>query len=136
MTIFEYKFYFIFNLTIQSNNLGVFRLNNKRSLRLELMNHLNNIGYSNREITDFLNVSNIKKVRTNTKYTPKDVFMGIKKYRQRLNRFTNNQIISLRERVYLEKFFNKDWLYEYLRIYSLIWIIEKIQIHKREEEYL
>ena len=129
MTIFEYKFYFIFNLTIQSNNLGVFRLNNKRSLRLELMNYLNNIGYSNREITDFLNVSNIKKVRTNTKYTPKDVFMGIKKYRQRLNRFTNNQIISLRERLYLEKFFNKDWLYEYLRIYSLIWIIEKIQIH-------
>ena len=103
-TIFEYKFYFIFNLTIQSNNLGVFRLNNKRSLRLELMNHLNNIGYSNREITDFLNVSNIKKVRTNTKYTPKDVFMGIKKYKQRLIRFTNNQIISLRERLYIERF--------------------------------
>ena len=105
-TNFEYKFYFVFNLTIQSNNLGVFRLNNKRSLRLELMNHLNNIGYSNREITDFLNVSNIKKVRTNTKYTPKDVFMGIKKYKQRLNRFTNNRLISLRERLYLEKFFN------------------------------
>ena len=70
------------------------------------MNHLNNIGFSNREITDFLNVSNIKKVRTNTKYTPKDVFMGIKKYRQRLNRFTNNQLISLRERLYSEKFLN------------------------------
>ena len=105
-TNFEYKFYFVFNLTIQSNNLGVFRLNNKRSLRLELMNHLSNIGFSNREITDFLNVSNIKKVRTNTKYTPKDVFMGIKKYKQRLNRFTNNQLISLRERLYLEKFLN------------------------------
>ena len=105
-TNFEYKFYFVFNLTIQSNNLGVFRLNNKRSLRLELMNHLSNIGFSNREITDLLNVSNIKKVRTNTKYTPKDVFMGIKKYKQRLNRFTNNRLISLRERLYLEKFFN------------------------------
>ena len=68
------------------------------------MNYLNNIGYSNREITDFLNVSNIKKVRTNTKYTPKDVFMGIKKYKQRLNRFINNQIISLRERLYIERF--------------------------------
>ena len=86
MTIFEYKFYFIFNLTIQSNNLGVFRLNNKRSLRLELMNYLNKIGYSNREITDFLNVSNIKKVRTNTKYTPKDVFMCIKKLKKREER--------------------------------------------------
>ena len=106
-TNFEYKFYFIFNLTIQTNNLGVFRLNNKRSLRLELMNYLNNIGYSNREITDFLNVRNIKKVRTNNKYTPKHVFMGIKKYKQRLNRSTNNQIISLRERLYVEKFLNK-----------------------------
>ena len=96
--------YFIFNLTIQSNNLGVFRLNNKRSLRLELMNPRSNIGFSNREITDFLNVSNIKKVRTNTKYTPKDVFMGIKKYRQRLIRFTNNQITSLRKRLYIERF--------------------------------
>ena len=109
MTIFEYKFYFIFNLTIQSNNLGVFRLNNKRSLRLELMNYLNKIGYSNREITDFLIVSNIKKVRTNTEYTLKDVFMGIKKYNQRLNRFTNNQIIQLREILYVEKFFFKNY---------------------------
>ena len=104
MTILEYKFYFIFNLTIQLNNLGLFRLNNKRSLRLELMNYLNKIGYSNREIKDFLNVSNIKKVRTNSKYSPKDVFMGIKKYKQRLIRFTNNQIISLRERLYIERF--------------------------------
>ena len=72
------------------------------------MNHLNNIGYSNREITDFLNVSNIKKVRTNSKYTPKDVFMGIKKYKPRLNRFSNNQIIQLRERLYVEKFLKKD----------------------------
>ena len=68
------------------------------------MNYLNKIGYSNREIKDFLNVSNIKKVRTNSKYTPKDVFMGIKKYKQRLIRFTNNQIISLRERLYIERF--------------------------------
>ena len=104
MTILEYKFYFIFNLTIQLNNLGLFRLNNKRSLRLELMNYLNKIGYSNREIKDFLNVSNIKKVRTNSKYSPKDVFMGIKKYKQRQIRFTNNQIISLRERLYIERF--------------------------------
>ena len=62
MTIFEYKFYFIFNLTIQLNNFGLFRLNNKRSSRLELMNYLNKIGYLNRKIKDFLNVSNIKRL--------------------------------------------------------------------------
>ena len=46
------------------------------------MNYLYDLGWNNREISDFLNVSNIKKVRTNTKYTPRDVFMGIKKYNQ------------------------------------------------------
>ena len=55
------------------------------------MIYLSNIGYLNREITYFLNVSNIKKVVTNSKYTPKDVFMGVKKYTQRLNRFLNNK---------------------------------------------
>ena len=65
MTIFEYKFYFIFNLKIQSNNLGIFRLNDNRLLRLNLMNHLHILGWDNREITDFLNISNIKKIRTN-----------------------------------------------------------------------
>ena len=38
MTIFEYKFYFIFNLKIQSNNLGIFRLNDNRLLRLKVDN--------------------------------------------------------------------------------------------------
>ena len=33
---------------------------------------------SNREMSDFLNISNIKKIRTNTPYTPKDVFMSLK----------------------------------------------------------
>ena len=91
MPIFKYKFNFIFNLIIQSKNLGVFRLNNKMSLRLELMIYLSNISFLNREITYFLNVSNIKKVRTNSKYTPKDIFMGVKKYTQRLYRFSNNK---------------------------------------------
>ena len=45
------------------------------------MNYLHNLGLDNREITDFLNVSNIKKLRTNSKYTLNDVFMGIKKYK-------------------------------------------------------
>ena len=102
MTIFEYKFYFIFNLKIQSNNLGIFRLNDNRLLRLNLMNHLHILGWDNREITDFLNISNIKKIRTNTQYTPKDVFMGLKKYKQRLKRFSNNQILQLRERLFVE----------------------------------
>ena len=68
------------------------------------MNYLHNLGLDNREITDFLNVSNIKKVRTNSKYILNDVFMGIKKYKQRLNRYSYNQIKNLRERLYIEIF--------------------------------
>ena len=71
------------------------------------MNYLNEIGYSNREISDFLNISNIKKVRTNTKYTSKDVFMGIKKYKQRLNRFSNNQIKANLEKHLVQSTENK-----------------------------
>ena len=65
------------------------------------MNHLHKLGYSNREITDFLNVSNIKKVRTNTPYKPKDVWIGLKKYNQRLKRVNNNQILFIRESLYV-----------------------------------
>ena len=101
VTIKNYKFYFRWNVVIKSNDLGLFRLNNKRSFRLELMNHLQKLGYSNREITDFLNVSNIKKVRTNTPYKPKDVWIGLKKYNQRLKRVNNNQILFIRESLYV-----------------------------------
>ena len=104
-TIFELKFYYRWNVVVKSNYLGLFRIGNDRLLRLELIKYLNKNGYSNREISDFLKISNIKKIRTNTPYTPKDVFMSLKKYNQRLNRIKNNQIISLRERLFVEKFF-------------------------------
>ena len=101
MTIFEYKYYFIFNLKIQSNNLGIFRLNDNRLLRLNLMNHLHILGWDNREITDFLNVNNIKKIRSNDLYKPKDVWIGLKKYNYRLNRFNNDQILQIKEGLYV-----------------------------------
>lgn len=104
VTIKEYKFYFQWNVTVKSNNLGLFRIGNDRLLRLDLIKYLNKNGYSNREITDFLNISNIKKIRTNTPYTPKDVFMSLKKYNQRLNRIKNNQILSIRESLLVNHF--------------------------------
>jgi len=104
VTIKEYKFYFQWNVIIKSNDLGLFRIGNDRLLRLDLIKYLNKNGYSNREITDFLNISNIKKIRTNTPYTPKDVFMSLKKYNQRLNRIKNNQILSIRESLLVNHF--------------------------------
>ena len=70
------------------------------------MNYLHNLGCNSREILDFLSMNDIQKQRTNNTYIPKDVFMGIKKYKQRLNRFSNNQIISLRKSLFVEKFIN------------------------------
>ena len=110
-TIFELKFYYRWNVVVKSNDLGLFRIGNDRLLRLELIKYLNKNGYSNREISDFLKISNIKKIRTNTPYTPKDIFMSLKKYNQRLNRIKNNQIISLRERLFVEKFFKQLLFY-------------------------
>ena len=61
-TIFELRFYVRWNVVVKSNDLGLFRIRNGRLIRLELMKYLSDIGYSNREISDFLNISNIKKV--------------------------------------------------------------------------
>ena len=44
------------------------------------MNYLFNIGYSNKQICEFLDSNKIKKVRTNKKYTQNDVWVGFKKY--------------------------------------------------------
>ena len=100
----DYKLFFKFNLLIETNQLGQFQLSKERIKRLELIYSLHKTGYTNREICDCLTRKKLKTFRTDKDYTPKDVFMGIKKYKQRLNRFSNNQIISLRERLFVEKF--------------------------------
>ena len=89
---------------MKSNNLGLFRIGNDRLLRLGLIKYLNKNRYSNREISDFLNISNIRNIRINPLYTPKDVFMSLKKYNQRLNRIKNNQILSIRESLLVNHF--------------------------------
>ena len=70
------------------------------------MKHLNKVGYSNKEISDFFNISNIKKVRSNDNYKPKDIWVGLKKYNQRLKRFDNNKVIRFKEGLYVEKIYD------------------------------
>ena len=48
------------------------------------MKYLNENGYYKKEITEFLNITNIKKIRSNNPYKPKDVWIGLKKYNQSL----------------------------------------------------
>ena len=72
------------------------------------MKHLNKIGYSNREITDFFNINDIKKVRTNTSYKPKDIWIGLKKYNQRLERFQKDKILRITEVFYVSELPKKN----------------------------
>ena len=93
----DVQFYFKFKFTIETKKLSIFRLSNKRLLRLELMNYLSNIGYSNKQICEFLDTNKIKTVRKNKKYTQNDVWTGLKKYRERLSRFNQDTIYNVEE---------------------------------------
>ena len=64
-----------------------------RLFRLDLMKSLSDKGFSNREITDYLNDRNIRTIRTNNQYTPKDVWVGLKKYRKRLSQKETYKIL-------------------------------------------
>ncbi|MBH20705.1 MAG: hypothetical protein CML98_02885 [Rhodobiaceae bacterium] len=91
---------FIFNVLVETNELGIFRLGQKRLDRLELIYNLNQQHYSNKQISDYLNGRNLKTVRTNDVYTPKLIWVLLDKYKKRLRRFDTKQYKSFREEVY------------------------------------
>ena len=105
----DYKLFFKFNILIETNQLGQFQLSKERIKRLELIYSLHKTGYTNREISDFLNRKKLKTFRTNKDYTPKLIYMTIKKYKNRLSR-NKSRLISLREGLYvtpMNKYINK-----------------------------
>ena len=69
----------------------------KTLFRLELMKSLSDKGFSSREISDYLNNRNIKTVRTDNQYTPKDVWVGLKKYKKRLDQKDTFRILEKSE---------------------------------------
>ena len=93
----NYKLYIEFNIIVQSNELGLFRIGTERLLRLELMKRLKDEGYTLKEISEFLNINGIKPLRTDNPYTPKLVWVSLHKYQKRLNRIGNNWITQIRE---------------------------------------
>ena len=96
----DYKLFFKFNILIETNQLGQFQLSKERIKRLELIYSLHKTGYTNREICDFLNNMKLKTFRTNKDYTPKLIYMTIKKYKNRLLR-NKSVLISIREGLYV-----------------------------------
>ena len=99
-TYSDYKFFVKFNVTINTNKLSIFRIRNERLKRLELIYDLHKKGLSNIEISEYLNNKNLKTFRTNNIYTPKLIWMTLKKYKIRLLR--NKEIITqIKECLYI-----------------------------------
>ena len=90
---------FKFSFTLETSKLGVFRLTKDRLQRLELIIELSNRGYSNTEISNFLNLNRIRTIRTNQPYSPKLIWLSLKKYRDRLARFRRDKILSIKEKL-------------------------------------
>ena len=80
--------------------MSVFRIRNERLKRLELIYDLHKKGLSNKEISEYLNNKNLKTFRTNNIYTPKLIWMTIKKYKIRLLR-NKEIIIQIKECLYV-----------------------------------
>ena len=100
ITYSDYKLFINFNVLIETNRLGVFRIRNERLKRLELIYSLYKKGLSNKEISEYLNNKNLKTFRTNNIYTPKLIWMTLKKYKIRLLRNKDN-IIQIKECLYV-----------------------------------
>ena len=78
-------------------------LTNSRTRRLELMLLLQEKYQMNSvQISDFLNSNNIKTPKNKT-YNYKIVWGSIMRYKRRLNRFNNDKIIDVKERMFIEK---------------------------------
>ena len=94
---------FRFNVVVTSNKLGMIYMSKSRIQRLELMLLLQEKYQMNSvQISDFLNSNNIKTPHNKT-YNHKIVWSSIIKYKRRLNRFNNDKILDVKERILVAK---------------------------------
>ena len=101
MTYLGYKIFLKFKIIVESNDLGLFRIGTDRLLRLKLIKKLKNEGHNSKEVSEFLNISGIKPLRTDNPYTPKLVWVTLKKYQNRLDRIGNNRVTQFKEGLYI-----------------------------------
>ena len=85
-TIFDYKFYFRFQVIIQTNKLGTFRIGNERLKKVDLIYNLYKNGLTNKDICEYLLLRKLNTFRTKNEYTPKLIWGKIQKYKKRLQR--------------------------------------------------
>ena len=83
---------------VETTQLGVFSLSPKRKQRLDLIYDLHLQGWSNTQITDYLNSKNLKTLRTRKQYTTKLIWMTIHKFKNRLSR-KSDRILRIKESI-------------------------------------
>ena len=83
---------------VETTQLGVFSLSPKRKQRLDLIYDLHLQGWSNKQITDYLNSKNLKTLRTRKQYTTKLIWMTIHKFKNRLSR-KSDRILRIKESI-------------------------------------
>ena len=87
-------------MLFETNRLGLFRIRNERLKRLERIYFPSKTGYTYKEICDCLTHKKLKTFRKKKDYTPKLIYMTIKKYKIRLLR-NRSVLISIREGLYV-----------------------------------
>ena len=97
-TFGDEKFYFEYNVLVETTQLGVFSLNPKRKQRLELIYDLHLQGWSNKQITDHLNTKKLKTLRTKKQHTTKLIWMTIHKFKNWLFR-KSDRILRIKESI-------------------------------------
>ena len=103
ITFSDKLFYIQFNGLVETQKLGVFKIETDQLMRLELMNDLHNDRHSTNQICDFLNQNKIRTIRSNNEYSLKGVWVGLKKYSMRLKRFESDKILRIKEGIYIKK---------------------------------
>ena len=102
----NYKLFIRFNVLLETKRLSIIRLSEDRSRRLELMVRLSDEGYSNKEISDYLNRHNIRTPK-GLEYYPNLVWSTLFKYRRRQQRFLTGKSVRLVETLVVVKTYPK-----------------------------
>ena len=103
----NYKLFIDFKVVIETKRLSIVNISSDRLYRLQLMKSLKDNGFSNSEISEFLNVNGIRPLRTDKPYSPKLVWMSLKKYQNRLDRYDTDTLVELSETLCVTPF-SKD----------------------------
>ena len=97
----NYRIVVRFRFVVTSKILGMIGLRDGRLDRLKLMNDLSKEGHTYSRISTKLNEMGLRKMRSDTPYTKKDVGMGLMKYRKRMKRYTEPTVESVTEELVL-----------------------------------